>query len=94
VGRIEPEANPAMLAEALGSIVEHLAYVHIALQPDLPRVEALDELGRTAGESWFLIVTGRDRLRSVPDGGAVNGHDAPDGRAGRRPRPSGKRARP
>jgi len=93
-GRIEPEANPAMLAEALGSIVEHLAYVHIALQPDLPRVEALDELGRTAGESWFLIVTGRDRLRSVPEGGAVNGRDAADGRAGRRPSPSGKRARP
>ena len=64
-GKIEPEANPMMLAETLGSIVEHLTYVHIALPADLPRVETLDELGRTAGEAWFLIVTGRERLRSI-----------------------------
>jgi AcrR family transcriptional regulator len=70
-GLVEPEANPMMLAEALGSIVEHLAYVHIALQADLPRVETLDELGRTAGESWYLIVTGRDRLQSSPSGKRV-----------------------
>jgi AcrR family transcriptional regulator len=94
-GRIEVEANPEMLAEALGSIVEHLAYVHIALQPDLPRVETLDELGRTAGEAWFLIVTGRDRLRSGPggSGGGVNGHDAAD-RSGERRPPARQRARP
>ena len=92
-GRIEAVANPEMLAEALGSIVEHLAYVHIALQPDLPRVETLDELGRTAGEAWFLIVTGRDRLRSGPGGlGGVDGDDGAAGRGGRRP-PAGKRVR-
>jgi hypothetical protein len=42
--------------------VEHLAYVRIALSPDLPRGEALDDLGRMAGEAWFLILTGRERL--------------------------------
>ena len=61
-GRLEAGANLEMLAETLGSVVEHLAYVRIALAPDLPRGEALDELGRMAGEAWFLILTGRDRL--------------------------------
>ncbi|HEY4409680.1 MAG TPA: TetR/AcrR family transcriptional regulator [Acidimicrobiia bacterium] len=61
-GELEAGANLELLAEALGSIVEHLAYVQIALPPELPRGETLDELGRTAGEAWFLILTGRDRL--------------------------------
>ena len=34
----------------------------IALAPDLPRGELLDDLGRVAGEAWFLILTGRERL--------------------------------
>jgi len=61
-GRLEAGANLELLAEALGSVVEHLAYVQIALAPELPRGEALDELGRVAGEAWFLMLTGRDRL--------------------------------
>ncbi|MGH8972849.1 MAG: TetR/AcrR family transcriptional regulator [Acidimicrobiia bacterium] len=61
-GQLEPDANLPMLAETLGSIVEHLAYVHIALPPELPRAEHLSELGRVAGEAWYLIVTGRERL--------------------------------
>jgi AcrR family transcriptional regulator len=61
-GQLEPGANLGLLAETLGSVVEHLAYVRIALSPELPRGEALDELGRMAGEAWFLILTGRDRL--------------------------------
>jgi AcrR family transcriptional regulator len=61
-GRLEPGTNLELLAEALGSIVEHLAYTQIALQPELPRGEVLDELGRVAGEAWFLILTGRERL--------------------------------
>ena len=61
-GQLEPGANLELLAETLGSVVEHLAYVRIALSPELPRGEALDELGRMAGEAWFLILTGRDRL--------------------------------
>jgi AcrR family transcriptional regulator len=64
-GTIEPGANLLLLAETLGSMVEHLAYVHIALAPDLPRVELIDELGRTAGEAWYLVVACRDRL-AVP----------------------------
>lgn len=61
-GRLEAGANLELLADALGSIIEHLAYVQIALAPDLPRGETLDDLGRTAGEAWFLILTGRERL--------------------------------
>jgi len=63
-GQLEPGANLELLAETLGSIVEHLAYVRIALSPELPRGEALDDLGRMAGEAWFLILTGRERLGS------------------------------
>lgn len=66
-GRLEPDANLPMLAETLGSIVEHLAYVQIALPPELPRAEHLAELGRVAGEAWYLIVTGRERLAGTPD---------------------------
>jgi AcrR family transcriptional regulator len=61
-GQIETGANLELLAEALGSVVEHLAYVQIALQPELPRGEMLDDLGRMAGEAWFLMLTGRERL--------------------------------
>jgi len=62
-GKLEAGANLEVLAEGLGSIVEHLAYVQIALPAELPRGELLDELGRTAGEAWFLMLTGRERLR-------------------------------
>ena len=61
-GQIEAAANLELLGEALGSVVEHLAYVQIALQPELPRGEMLDDLGRVAGEAWFLMLTGRERL--------------------------------
>jgi hypothetical protein len=61
-GQIEAGANLELLGEALGSVVEHLAYVQIALQPELPRGEVLDDLGRVAGEAWFLMLTGRERL--------------------------------
>jgi AcrR family transcriptional regulator len=72
--RLEAGANLELLAEALGSIVEHLAYVQIALQPDLPRGEALDELGRVAGEAWFLMLTGRERLAAGQADGARPSH--------------------
>ena len=61
-GRLERGANLELLAETLGSVIEHLSYVQIALQPELPRSERLDELGRVAGEAWYLILTGRERL--------------------------------
>jgi AcrR family transcriptional regulator len=64
-GKLEAGTNLELLAEALGSVVEHLAYVQIALSPELPRGEALDELGRVAGEAWFLMLTGRDRLTAL-----------------------------
>ncbi len=61
-GQLEPGANLELLAEALGSVVEHLAYVQVALASELPRSETLDELGRVAGEAWYLILTARERL--------------------------------
>ena len=61
-GQLEPGVNLELLAEGLGSIVEHLAYVHVGLATELPRGELLDELGRIAGEAWFLMLTGRERL--------------------------------
>lgn len=61
-GRLEEAANLELLAEALGSVVEHLAYVQIALPTEMPRAEMLDDLGRMAGEAWFLMLTGRDRI--------------------------------
>ncbi|MEW6474662.1 MAG: TetR/AcrR family transcriptional regulator [Actinomycetota bacterium] len=61
-GRLEDGANLELLAEALGSVVEHLAYVQIALPAELPRAEMLDDLGRMAGEAWFLMLTGRERI--------------------------------
>ena len=61
-GKLEAGTNLELLAEALGSVVEHLAYVQIALSPELPRGETLNELGRVAGEAWFLMLTGRERL--------------------------------
>jgi AcrR family transcriptional regulator len=63
-GKLEAGTNLELLAEALGSVVEHLAYVQIALAPELPRGEVLDDLGRVAGEAWFLMLTGRERLAS------------------------------
>jgi AcrR family transcriptional regulator len=61
-GRLEEGANLELLADALGSVVEHLAYVQVALPAELPRAEMLDDLGRTAGEAWFLMLTDRERI--------------------------------
>src|SRR5919106_988315 len=38
-GQLDPDTNLEMLAEALGSVVEHLAYVQIAIPAELPRAE-------------------------------------------------------
>jgi hypothetical protein len=61
-GRLEAGADVGLLAEALGSMMEHLAYVQIGLPAELPRPETIDALGRVTGESWYLILTGRSRL--------------------------------
>jgi AcrR family transcriptional regulator len=67
-GRLEPGVDVGLLAETLGSMMEHLAYVQIALPAELPRPETIDALGRVTGESWYLILTGRSSLRR-PDRG-------------------------
>jgi AcrR family transcriptional regulator len=67
-GQLEPGVDVDLLAETLGSMMEHLAYVQIALPAELPRPETIDALGRVTGESWYLILTGRSSLRR-PDRG-------------------------
>ena len=62
-GELESDVDVDLLAETLGSMMEHLAYVQIGLPAELPRPETIDELGRVTGESWYLILTGRSRLR-------------------------------
>jgi hypothetical protein len=62
-GQLEARADVDLLAETLGSMMEHLAYVQIGLPAELPRPETIDELGRVTGESWYLILTGRSRLQ-------------------------------
>jgi AcrR family transcriptional regulator len=61
-GQLEAGLDVDLLAETLGSMMEHLAYVQIALSAELPRPETIDSLGRVTGESWYLILTGRSRL--------------------------------
>jgi AcrR family transcriptional regulator len=62
-GHLESGVDVDLLADTLGSMVEHLAYVQIALPAELPRPETIDALGRVTGESWYLILTDRSRLR-------------------------------
>lgn len=71
-GHLEPAVDVDLLAETLGSMMEHLAYVQIALPAELPRPETIDALGRVTGESWYLILTGRSRL-GPSDGGTADG---------------------
>lgn len=42
----------ALLADALGSLTEQMAYVHIGLSPVTPRPERVQELARVIGEVW------------------------------------------
>jgi AcrR family transcriptional regulator len=62
-GRLEAGVDVGLLAETLGAMMEHLAYVQVGLPAELPRPETIDALGRVTGESWYLILTGRSRLR-------------------------------
>ncbi len=62
-GRLDAGVDVDLLAETLGSMMEHLAYIQIGLPPELPRPETIDALGRVTGESWYLILSGRSRLR-------------------------------
>jgi AcrR family transcriptional regulator len=62
-GHLETGVDVDLLAETLGSMMEHLAYVQIGLPAELPRPETIDALGRVTGESWYVILTGRSVLR-------------------------------
>jgi AcrR family transcriptional regulator len=49
-------APPALLAQALGAMTEQLAYIQIGKSPQLPRPEAIAELGRVAGTIWHRAI--------------------------------------
>jgi AcrR family transcriptional regulator len=51
-------ADPALLAQALGSMTDQLAYTQIGKSPELPRPEAIADLGRVAGTVWHRAVRG------------------------------------
>jgi hypothetical protein len=57
-GALPPGSDPGLLAEALGSMTEQLAYVQIGLARELPRPEAIEALGRTCGQIWHRAVFG------------------------------------
>lgn len=43
----------ALLAEALGSLIEQVCYVQIGLQPVTPRPERIQELAAVIGQVWY-----------------------------------------
>jgi len=51
-GEIDAAVVPDVMAEALGSLTEQLAYVQVGLSRVRPRPERLDELGTTCGLIW------------------------------------------
>ncbi|QMW23523.1 TetR/AcrR family transcriptional regulator [Sandaracinobacteroides saxicola] len=52
-GLIDAGIDPALTAEALGSMGEQLAYVQVGLARVRPRPEQLDDLGRVCGRIWY-----------------------------------------
>lgn len=59
-GAIDAGIDVPMMAEALGSMIEQLAYVHVGLPEKLPSAEELNELGRTCGLIWFRSIFGSE----------------------------------
>ncbi len=57
-GAIDAAVNVNLMAEALGSMIEQLAYVHVGLPDKLPSADELNELGRTCGLIWFRSIFG------------------------------------
>lgn len=70
-GRIE-WANFPVLADALGSMLEQIAYIHVGLRQELIRHEEIDELGRIAGEIWVRSIPGLAESSSLGVGAAVS----------------------
>ncbi|TVQ44899.1 MAG: TetR/AcrR family transcriptional regulator [Gammaproteobacteria bacterium] len=52
-GSIQLDTSPQLLAEALGSLTEQLAYVQIGLPEHAPGEAAIVALGRTCGGIWY-----------------------------------------
>lgn len=49
-------AEPALLAQVLGAMTEQIAYTQIGKSAQLPRPEAIAELGRVAGTVWHRAI--------------------------------------
>ncbi|PZU12389.1 MAG: TetR/AcrR family transcriptional regulator [Sphingobium sp.] len=64
-GSIDAAVNVSLMAEALGSMIEQLAYVHIGLPEKVPTKDELDELGRTCGLIWFRSIFGAQTAEPV-----------------------------
>lgn len=52
--------NFTLLAEALGSLTEQMAYVHIGLLSVTPRPERIQELATIIGEVWYRSLPPKD----------------------------------
>jgi AcrR family transcriptional regulator len=57
-GAVMTGIDPDVMAEALGSLTEQMAYVQIGLAKAMPRPEALEAMGRACGRIWFQSVFG------------------------------------
>jgi AcrR family transcriptional regulator len=53
--------NFGLLAEALGSVTEQMAYVHIGLLAVTPRQERIQELATVIGEVWYRSLPPKEK---------------------------------
>ncbi|HLV75377.1 TetR family transcriptional regulator [Actinomadura hallensis] len=59
-------ADFGLLAEALGSLTEQMAYVHVGLPPVAPRPERIKELATVIGEVWYRALPPVDEKTPDP----------------------------
>ncbi|MFD5492986.1 TetR/AcrR family transcriptional regulator [Streptomyces sp. NPDC127091] len=55
------KADFGLLAEALGSLTEQMAYVHIGISTVTPRPERIRELATVIGEVWYRSLPPKER---------------------------------
>jgi len=53
------EGDFHLLAEALGSMVEQMAYVHLGMPAKTPRAEQIQQIGQVVGEVWHRALPPR-----------------------------------
>jgi AcrR family transcriptional regulator len=57
-GHIAPLDDPEMLAEALSSLTEQMAYVQLGLATEDPDAALIERLGRASGLIWYRTIFG------------------------------------